>query len=78
MVHAWMDPSRAQAPASADFFSAEGVHLGNKRLLEQHIQNATNIPVEALQGSPLSGLSVAERIARMVHRETTRKEDKAY
>ncbi|KAM0451571.1 hypothetical protein ACHAPV_009910 [Trichoderma viride] len=66
------------APVSVDFFSGEGVHLGNKRSLEHHIHNATNIPVEALRGSPLSGFSVAERIAWMEHRETTRKEDKAY
>lgn len=66
------------APASVDFFSKEGAHLGNKRSLEQLIHNVTGIPVEALRGGPLSGFSVPERIAWMEHRETTRKEDKAY
>ncbi|KAL6901147.1 vegetative incompatibility protein HET-E-1 [Trichoderma evansii] len=66
------------APASVDFFSKDGVHLGNKRSLEQLIHNVTGIPVEALRGGLLSGFSVLERISWMEHRETTRKEDKAY
>src|SRR6266699_1777151 len=66
------------APASVEFFSKEGVRLGDKASLEQHIHDATGIPVEALRGSPLRGFSVPERMAWMEDRETTREEDKAY
>lgn len=51
------------APALVDFFCKEGVHLGNKRSLEQVIRNITGIPVEALRGGPLSGFSVLKQIA---------------
>ena len=66
------------APALVDFFSKEGEHLGNKRDLERHIHEVTEIPVKALRGSPLYDFSVAERMAWAENRETTRKEDKAY
>ncbi|KAK3307177.1 NACHT domain-containing protein [Chaetomium strumarium] len=66
------------APPSVEFFSKEGVHLGNRRSLEQHIHNTTGIPVGALRGSPLSQFSVSERMAWTEKRNTTRKEDKAY
>jgi hypothetical protein len=66
------------APTSVEFFSKEGEQLGNKRSLERHIHEITGIPVKALQGSPLSGFSVTERMLWAEKRETTRKEDKAY
>jgi len=66
------------APASVEFFSREGAHLGNKSSLEQDIHKITGIPVNALRGSPPSDFSVSERLAWMDKRETTRQEDKAY
>ena len=66
------------APASVEFFSKDWEQLGNKASLERHIREITGIPVKALQGSPLSDFSVAERMLWTEKRETTRKEDKAY
>jgi hypothetical protein len=66
------------APVSVEFFSEDWEQLGNRKLLEQHIHKITRIPVKALQGSPLSDFSIAERISWAEKRETTRKEDKAY
>jgi hypothetical protein len=66
------------APASVEFFSKEGERIGNKQSLQRYIREITGIPVKALQGSPLSSFSIAERISWQEHRETTRKEDKAY
>jgi Heterokaryon incompatibility protein (HET) len=66
------------APESVEFFSEEGEHLGSKKSLERQIHDVTKIPVKALQGSPLSDFSVAERRAWAEKREITKKEDKAY
>ena len=66
------------APASVEFFSKEGKKIGNKESLERYVHEITEIPVKALQGSPLSDFSVTERFLWGKKRETTRKEDKAY
>jgi len=66
------------APPSLAFFSKEGIYLGNKNSLEQQIHQATQIPVDALRGRPLSNFSVPERMLWVKNRETTRKEDKVY
>ncbi|KAK3358089.1 hypothetical protein B0T25DRAFT_176671 [Lasiosphaeria hispida] len=66
------------APASIEFFSREGVCLGDRGSLEQHIHDVTGIPLAALRGNPLADFSVADRMAWMEKRETTREEDKAY
>jgi len=66
------------APATVEFFSQEGIRLGDKTSLEQLICGVTKIPDQALRGQLLSNFSVDERMKWMEHRETTRKEDKAY
>jgi hypothetical protein len=66
------------APVSVEFFSREGRRLGDKKSLEQQVHEITGIPINALQGSPLSHFSVSERILWADNRETKRKEDKAY
>lgn len=66
------------APASVEFFSREGAHLGSKRSLEQDIHNITAIPVEVLRGAPLTDFAVVERLSWADCRETTLPEDKAY
>jgi len=66
------------APASVEFFSREGKRLGDKKSLEPQIHEITGIAHSALQGSPLSRFSVAERFSWVEKRSTTRKEDLAY
>lgn len=66
------------APASVEFFSREGERLGDKRSVGRCISEITGIPAKALQGSPLSDFSIAERLSWQNSRETIRKEDKAY
>jgi hypothetical protein len=66
------------APVSVGFFSREGTRLGDKKSLEKQLYDVTGIPVNALQGNPLSNFSVDERISWAENRETKRKEDKAY
>ncbi|RYP73186.1 hypothetical protein DL771_003822 [Monosporascus sp. 5C6A] len=66
------------APAAVDFFSQEGILLGNKKSLARLICNTTGIPVKVVQGSPLLNCSVAERMAWAERRDTKKEEDKAY
>jgi hypothetical protein len=66
------------APISVEFFSQEGERLGDKRSLERQIYEITGIAVSALQGTPLSEFTVAERLSWSSGREATRKEDLAY
>jgi hypothetical protein len=66
------------APESVEFFTQEGVRLGDKRSLQQQIYEKTGIPILALQGAPLSQFGVDERLAWAETRRTTRPEDWAY
>ncbi|KAK5701676.1 hypothetical protein LTR97_004494 [Elasticomyces elasticus] len=66
------------APPSVEFFSADWVRLGDRQSLERHIHEITDIPLEALQGEPLARFPVAQRLSWAEHRQTKRKEDKAY
>lgn len=66
------------APKSVQFFSAEGVYLGDKSSLEQCVHEITGIPQQALRGSNLGDFTVAERLSWTENRHTTRKEDRAY
>jgi hypothetical protein len=66
------------APAVVEFFSLEGGRLGDKRSMEQHIHEITRIPIQALQGTPLSYFKIDERMSWAAHRHTKRPEDKAY
>jgi Heterokaryon incompatibility protein (HET) len=66
------------APASVEFFSCEGIPIGDKTSLEAQIHDITRIATEALQGKPLSDFSVDERMDWAANRKTTRKEDQAY
>jgi hypothetical protein len=51
------------APSTVEFFSREGIKLGDKLLLVEDLRKATNIPTLALQGQPLSNFHVHECIA---------------
>lgn len=65
-------------PRSVEFFSYEGRLLGNKQSLERILYEITGIAIAALQGSPLSGFSVDERISWATKRQTKHEEDTVY
>jgi hypothetical protein len=66
------------APTLVEFYSNEGVFLGDKESLELQIHRSTSIPVAALRGQPLSEFAVSERKQWVARRNTKRVEDKAY
>ncbi|OCK72772.1 HET-domain-containing protein, partial [Lepidopterella palustris CBS 459.81] len=66
------------APSLVDFFNLEGERLGNKRLLEDVIQDITGIAKEALRGEPLAGFTRDERMSWALGRHCTEEEDHAY
>lgn len=66
------------APRVVRFFSQEGIELGDKMTLEQHISEVTKVPLAALRGSSLNGFTVEERMSWTRNRQTTKEEDGAY
>jgi len=66
------------APSAVEFFSKEGVCLGDRHGLKQHIHSITKIPLRALSRASLHEFSVEERLSWVKGRETSCKEDKAY
>jgi hypothetical protein len=66
------------APRVVEFFSNTGTRLGDKVTLLQALHHTTQVPVLALQGSPLSQFSIDDRISWMEGRQTKREEDAAY
>jgi ankyrin repeat protein len=66
------------APASVEFFSRDAKWLGDKRSLENEIQQTTGIAIQALQGVSVLQFSIEERMSWTKNRETTREEDQAY
>ena len=66
------------APASVEFFTAEGQRLGDKRSLEQQIHEITGITILALRGNALAQFDVEERFRWAETRQTTHEEDWAY
>lgn len=65
------------APSSVEFFSTEGMLLGDKESLKQQIHEITGLPVRALEGH-VSEFSLDEKMAWAENRQTKIKEDKAY
>jgi hypothetical protein len=66
------------APSVVQFFSCEGMLLGDKASLQQQIHNITGIPTLALRGAALDRFDVKERFRWAEGRQTTREEDWAY
>ena len=66
------------APKSVEFFSQEGVLLGDKGSLESSLHEITGVSVEVLRGKPLIELTVQERMLWAAKRTAKRKEDEAY
>lgn len=65
------------APASVEFFSKEGIRLGDKISLRESIGAITGIPLPALQGH-LDRCSIRQRVSWVHNRTTKEKEDKVY
>ncbi|PQE24952.1 hypothetical protein CJF32_00007294 [Rutstroemia sp. NJR-2017a WRK4] len=66
------------APKVVKFFSQEGELLGDKKSLERQLHEITGIPIEALQGAPLSQFTTAERMSWVGKWMSRREEDGAY
>lgn len=66
------------APITVDFYSKEGIWLGDKQSLEPIIRDITGIPARALRGATLSEFTVIERKAWIRDRQTKYEEDMAY
>jgi hypothetical protein len=66
------------APKSVEFFSREGVRLGDKQSLLEVLHEITEISIEALQGRLLSSFSVEDRMSWAQKRQTKREEDAVY
>lgn len=66
------------APSSVEFFTREGLRLGDKNDLEQQIHEVTGIAVAALQNKPLAHFTTEERFRWAANRNTTKDEDSAY
>ncbi|KAF3011320.1 hypothetical protein E8E14_003797 [Neopestalotiopsis sp. 37M] len=66
------------APKTVEFFSSQGIRLGNKKSLSDLIHQITRIPHSALQGANMDSFTVAERFSWMQGRQTKRTEDMAY
>lgn len=66
------------APKSVEFFTPDGVRLGDKGSLEQQIHEITRIAVPALRARDFSQFDVEERFKWAETRQTTYEEDWAY
>jgi len=66
------------APSIVEFYSRDGVRLGDKKSLENQIGDVTGICADALRGMPLSEFSIEERLIWGERRKTTEEEDQAY
>lgn len=66
------------APSIVEFFSEEGIKLGDKLSLAKEVHEVTNIPSSVLQGELLSNFDVRERVTWIEHRTTKIPADRAY
>lgn len=66
------------APAIVEFYSRDGVLLGDKTTLQKMISRITGIPSKALKGSSLSDFSTSDILKWTENRQTTLEEDMAY
>jgi hypothetical protein len=66
------------APSIVEFFSQEGMVLGDKVLLKSLLNKVTGIPCEVFDGAALSQFSIDERLRWKGDRETKRDEDAWY
>jgi hypothetical protein len=66
------------APSTVEFFSKEGIKLGDKLSLAKELHGITGIPISAMQGKTLSDFDVQKRISWSDYRTTRLPADWAY
>lgn len=66
------------APVSVDFFSREGLRIGDKASLDQLLHDITDVPLAVLHNCPLEKISISERIRWAEKRTTSEEEDIVY
>ena len=66
------------APEIVEFYTRDGVQLGDKSSLEEQIAKITEIPRIVLRGRPLSDFTPEEIFSWVERRHTKKAEDKAY
>jgi tetratricopeptide (TPR) repeat protein len=66
------------APVLVEFFSREGLRIGDKTSLDQLLHTITSIPLAALRNCPLNQFSTSERMRWAENRVTTEEEDRVY
>ncbi|PVH71132.1 hypothetical protein DL98DRAFT_577528 [Cadophora sp. DSE1049] len=66
------------APEMVEFYTRDGVRLGDKSSLEQQIAEITDIPIKVLRGWSLSRFTPEEIFSWVERRHTKKAEDKAY
>ena len=66
------------APRIIEFFTSDGLLLGDRLSLEPIIHQTTGIATKALRGCPMSDFGTEERFSWAAHRQTKRPEDNAY
>jgi tetratricopeptide (TPR) repeat protein len=66
------------APVSVDFFSREGLRIGDKASLNRLLHNITDLPLAVLHNCPLEQFSTSERIRWADKRITSEEEDIVY
>jgi hypothetical protein len=66
------------APASVQFYTRDGIHLGDKHFLKEDLAKITGIPTKALVASDLTRFSIDDRFRWAQGRNTKREEDEVY
>ena len=66
------------APAVVEFFSVDGVKLGDVKSLERQVHQVSGISIEALREKLLSQIDQRERFSWTARRQTTVEEDAVY
>jgi hypothetical protein len=66
------------APERVEFYTRDGVYLGDKSSLDLQIAEITDIPILALRGRSLSRFTPEEIFSWVESRHTKKAEDKAY
>jgi hypothetical protein len=66
------------APEKVEFYTRDGIWLGNKSSLEQQIVKVTAVPIDILRGRSLSTITAKEIFSWVEQRYTREPEDKAY
>jgi hypothetical protein len=66
------------APSSVQFYTRDGIHLGDKESLGEDLADITGIPTRALVANDLTRFSIDDRFRWAQGRNTKREEDEVY